>query len=74
MSNSSTSPIDRTLLGALIPGQSGPGKNGNKGVLSILQNYIIAGASPSDCLVSLVGVGSYPSAEMQSVYSAAPAD
>ena len=38
----------------------------------------ITGTSPSDCLVSypghaLVG-GSYPSAEVQSVYSTAPAD
>ena len=43
-----------------------------------LQNGQIAGASPSDCFVSyieqsLVG-GFYFTAEMQSVYSAAPVD
>ena len=43
------------------------------------QSPSITGASPSDCLVSypghsLVGWGSFPSAEMKSVYSIAPAD
>ena len=61
------------------PGQSGPGNDGNEGVLRIPQSSSIAGTSPSDCLVSyaghsLVGGGSYPSAEVQSVYSTAPAD
>ena len=59
-------------------GQSGPEGNGNEGVLCIPQCPSITGTSPSDCLVSytghLLGVGSYPSAEKQSVYSTAPAD
>ena len=66
------------LLGAITPGQSGPGIDGNEGVLHIPQSSRTAGTSPSDCLVStpghwLVG-GSYLSAEKQSVYSTAPAD
>ena len=65
------------LSGATTPGQSGPRSDGNEGVLRIPQNSSIAGTSPSDCLVSYPGyslVGSYPSAEKQSVYSTAPAD
>ena len=64
-------PLDRTLSGATTQGQSGPGSNGNKVVLSIAQS--IAEAAPLDCLVSYLGHSleeSYPSA----VYSAAPAD
>ena len=72
MSNSFISLIERTLTGATTPRQSGSGSNGSDGVLRI------TGASPSDDLISypghsLLGV-SYPSAEMQSVYSPAPAD
>ena len=48
-----------------------------KGYFRIPQSYCITGASPSDCFVSyprhLLGE-SHPSAEMQSVYIAAPAD
>ena len=66
------------LSGATTPGQSGPGSNGNEGVLRIPQSSSTAGTSPSDCLVSYaghsLGGGSYPSAEVQSVYSTAPAD
>ena len=40
------------LFGAPTPGQSGPGSNGNKGVLRIPQSPSIAGTSLSDCLVS----------------------
>ena len=62
--------------GATTPGQSEPGRNGNEGVLCIRQSPSITGTSPSDCLVSYPGhslvVGSYPSAEVQSVYSTAP--
>ena len=68
---------DRTLSGATTPGQSGPGSDGNKGVLCIPQSSCITRASPSDCFVSLSGHSlgkSYPSAKMQSVYSAVPAD
>ena len=69
--------IDRTLSGATTLGQSGPGSNGNEGVLRIPQSYSLTGTSSSDCLVLYSGPssrGSHPSAEMQSVYSAAPAD
>ena len=45
-------PIDRTLLGATTPGQSGPGSDGNEGVLHIPQSSSITGASSSDCLMS----------------------
>ena len=67
------------LSSATTLGQSGPGSDGNKGVLRIPQSSSITGTSPSDCLVwypeHLLGVGgSYPSAEKQSVYSTAPAD
>ena len=43
------------LSGATIPGQSGPGSNGNEGVLRIPQNLSITGTLPSDCLVSYPG-------------------
>ena len=66
------------LSGATTPGQSGPGSDGNEGVLRIPQSSSTAGTSPSDCLVSYPGHslwgGSYPSAEVQSEYSTAPAD
>ena len=66
--------MDRALSGATTPGQSGPGSNGNEGVLRIPQSSSTAETSPSYCLVSypghsLVVGGSYPSAEVQSVYS-----
>ena len=60
-----------------LQSQSKPGSNGNKGVLCILQSSSITKASPSDSLVTYLGHSlgeSYCSAEMQSVYSAAPAD
>ena len=66
------------VSGATTPSQSGPGSDGNEGVLHIPQSSNITGISPSDCLVSYQdtrwGGGSYPSAEKQSVYSTAPAD
>ena len=52
MSNSSIGHIDRTLLGTTTPGQSGPGTDGNEGLLCIPQKSSITGASPSDCFVS----------------------
>ena len=55
MSNHSIWPIDRTLSGATIPSQSGPGSNGNKEVLHVPQSSSITEASPSDCLVSYQG-------------------
>ena len=68
--------IDRTILGATTPGQSGPGSDCNERVFHILQISSITGTAPSDCLVSYPGHlrESYPAAEMQSVYSTAPAD
>ena len=68
---------DKTLLGISTPGQSGPGSDGNEGVLCIPQSSSITGASLSDCVMSLPACSlgeSYPSAEMQSEYSTAPAD
>ena len=58
--------------------QSGPGSYRNEVVLRIPQGTSITGTSPLDCLVlypghSLVGGGSYTSAEVESVYSTAPA-
>ena len=47
--------IDRALSGATILGQSGPGSNGNEGVLRIPQSYSIIGTSPAVCLVSYPG-------------------
>ena len=43
------------LSGATMPGQSGPGSNGNEGVLYIPQSSSITGTSPSDCLESYPG-------------------
>ena len=60
-----------------MPSMSGPGSNGNEGVLRIPQGPSITGNSPWDYLVLYSGHslgGSYPSAEVQSVYSTAPAD
>ena len=61
----------------MTTGQNGPGRNGNKGVLYIPQSSNINGTSSSNRLVSYPGYSLeelYPSAEMQSAYSAAPAD
>ena len=72
---SSILPIDKTLLGDITLGQSGPGSDGNERVLHIPQSSSIIGTSPSDCLVSYPGhtLGkSYPSVEMQLVYFTAP--
>ena len=71
---SSIWPINKTQSGVITPGQSGPERNGNKGVLRVTQS-----SSQSNCLVSyaghsLGGERSYLSAEKQSVYSTASAD
>ena len=66
-----------TLSGAITPGQSGPARDGNEGVLYIPQSSGITGTLPSDCLVSYPGHSweeSYHSAEVQSVYFTTPAD
>ena len=52
---SSIWPIDRTLSGATTQGQSGPGSDGNEGMLCIPQSSSIIGTSPSDCLVAYPG-------------------
>ena len=44
--------LDRTLSGATTPDQSGPGSDGNKGVLRISQSSSITGALPSHSLES----------------------
>ena len=78
MSNSSIQPIDKTQSGITTPGQNWPGGNVNEGVLCIPQISYVTGDSPSDGLVSYTGHSlgrmSYPSVEMQSVYSTAPAN
>ena len=77
MSDSSFWPIDRTLSGATILGQSEPGSDGNEGVICIPPKSSITGTSPPDCLVSYTGHSlgqSYPSAEMYLVYFAATDD
>ena len=43
------------LSGATTPDLSGPGSDGNEGVLRIPQSSSTAGTSPSDCLVSYPG-------------------
>ena len=76
MPNSSFWTIDRTLSGATSPELSGLGGDDNEEVHLIPQISSITGTSSSDCLVSYLGHSldeSYPPAEVQSVYSAAPA-
>ena len=74
MLNSSIWPIDRTLSGSTTLGLGRPGSDGNEEVLCIPHSSSITGASPSDCLLSYLIqsllAGSYPSAEIQLVYSA----
>ena len=47
MSNGFFLPIDKTLSGATTPGQSGPGNDGNEGVLRIPQTSSISGLHSS---------------------------
>ena len=71
MSNNSTWPIGRTLLGATTMDQSGPGSKGNEEVLCIPQSSSFTGATPSDSFVSYPrhSLGeSYTCAQMQSMY------
>ena len=44
MTNSSVEPINKALSGATNLGQSGPGSDGNEGVLRILQSSSITSA------------------------------
>ena len=52
---SSIWPIARILSGATTPSQTGPGSDGNEGVLHIPQISSITGTSLSDCFVSHPG-------------------
>ena len=64
--NSSIWTVDPTLTGTTTLNLSGPGSNGNEGVLHILQGSR-TGASPSEGLVSYLGHSlreSFPFAEM----------
>ena len=66
-----------TLSVVTTPGLSGPGSDGNERVHCTVETSSITGASRSDCFVSYPGHSlreSYPSAAMQSVYSATQAD
>ena len=78
MSSSSIWPIDWTLSAAITQGQSGPGSNGNERAISHppkLQDWSLSIRLFSAISRTLVRRWwSYPSAEMQSVYSTAPAD
>ena len=76
MSNSSIWPIDRSLSDATTLGQKGHRSKSNEGILHIPQSSR-TGASPPNSLMSYAGntLGeSYFAAEIQSVYSTAPAD
>ena len=66
------------LTGTTTPDLSGPGSNGNEGVLHIPQSSRTE-ASPSDAVQYHIqdthwGRGSYPSAEMQLAYSTVRVD
>ena len=71
-------PIYRTQSRSTSPGQSGPESHGNEGVHWISQSSSIIVASQSDGLVSypehMSEGGVYRSAEIQLVYSTAPAN
>ena len=71
----STWPIHGILTGTTSLGQGGPGSNGNEGVPLIPLSFQTE-TSPSDGLVPYPGYwfGGLTSAEMQSVYSTAPAN
>ena len=76
MSNNCIWPIDRALSGVTTPDQSGPESNGNEGALHIPQSSSNTWTK-SDCLFLYPGHSfgeSYPSAEMQTMYSAVPAN
>ena len=70
---SSITAIDKSLSGATTPGQSWPGSDGNKWVpkaptLLELHHKI------ARCHIQNTHEGSYPFAEMQSLFSATPAE
>ena len=47
--------MEKSQSVATTPGQSGPGSEGNEGVLRIPQSFSITGVSLSDRLVSYAG-------------------
>ena len=49
--------IYKTLSGATSPSQSGPGSDGNEGVILIPQSFSITGASPSFNVISRTLIG-----------------
>ena len=65
--------MDRTLQAATILGQSVPGSNDNEGVLSIPQSSKV-GIRLFNVISGHSLRRSYATAEMQLVYSTAPAD
>ena len=73
MSNSSSCPINMNLSGATTPDQSGPGSNGNEGVLHITKGsmthhqIVLCHMQDNRC-----GRWGYSFAEMQSMYSTVP--
>ena len=71
--NSSIWPVDGTLKGTTYPVQRGPGSNDNKGVVHI------PGLEPHhpkqfSIMPLVVGRRTYPTSELQSMYSMASAD
>ena len=77
MSDSSIWTIDRILSDATTSGKSGPGSDGSEGLLHIIQSSSMTGPSSSYSLMSYPGQslkGFYFSAEIHSLYSAAPDD
>ena len=74
---SSIWPKDRTLSSDTIPGQCGPGSDGNKGIFRIHQSFRITTTSTSDCFVSYPANSlwkSYPFTGTQFGNSPVPAD
>ena len=78
MSNSSIGFIDRTLSDATTPRQRGPGSDGNEEgtphSLKLQHYWSLTIRLFNVISKTLVGGWSYPSAEMQSVYSTVPSD
>ena len=65
------------LSGATTPGQSGSGSIDNEGLLRISESPRTTGTAGLFRVISrtlIRGWGSYPSTEVHSVYSTAPAD
>ena len=77
MLNSFIRPLDKTLSGATTPRLSERGSDGNEGVMwnsSKLQHYWCLNIWLFIVIYRTIVGESYSSAEIQSVYSAAPAE